>query len=300
MPANNANVMVTGGVDVATFNNTGLVMGANTDITLARDPTAVLHAASKRYVDATAMVINVRTFGATGNGSTDDTTSIQNAVNAAAPGNTVFFPAGTYKTSVATNLSFRISIAGAGPSSIIAPSVAGQAAFAYIAGAMVEADLTLHDIQISPTADLCVGVKSVFTKHLRVRHCVFSGCAGNAIDFDRCNEYVVQDCISRSSANWKGGRVKCYASTWTATNGGPLASGGRIERVKFPSGPWCGSWPSGPRDMARQRADHSRHRMRPFMGRLRRRLRAMRATKIRSYRERRSRSSRLKANARAT
>ena len=41
---------------------------------------------------------NVRTYGATGNGTTDDTTAVQAAITAAAaaPGGTVFFPPGTY------------------------------------------------------------------------------------------------------------------------------------------------------------------------------------------------------------
>ena len=41
--------------------------------------------------------LNVRDFGATGNGTTDDSTAIQNTANAAASsGKGVFFPAGTY------------------------------------------------------------------------------------------------------------------------------------------------------------------------------------------------------------
>lgn len=47
-------------------------------------------------------VINVLDFGATGNGSTDDTAAIQDALNSIATSGTVFFPAGTY---IATSLS---------------------------------------------------------------------------------------------------------------------------------------------------------------------------------------------------
>jgi hypothetical protein len=48
--------------------------------------------------------IDVKAFGATGNGSTDDTTSIQNAINTCPTspnGCTVFFPSGSYKISSA-------------------------------------------------------------------------------------------------------------------------------------------------------------------------------------------------------
>ena len=45
-----------------------------------------------------ATTCNVKTYGATGNGSTKDTTAIQNAINACAGGGTVDFPAGKYLT----------------------------------------------------------------------------------------------------------------------------------------------------------------------------------------------------------
>ncbi|HEV2412812.1 MAG TPA: glycosyl hydrolase family 28-related protein [Candidatus Saccharimonadales bacterium] len=43
--------------------------------------------------------INVKLYGAKGDGSTDDTTSIQNAINAATAGQVVYFPQGIYVTS---------------------------------------------------------------------------------------------------------------------------------------------------------------------------------------------------------
>ncbi|NJK91860.1 MAG: hypothetical protein HC904_08565 [Blastochloris sp.] len=45
-----------------------------------------------------AAVVNVRTLGATGNGATDDTVAIQNAINNN-PGKTIYFPNGTYLVS---------------------------------------------------------------------------------------------------------------------------------------------------------------------------------------------------------
>lgn len=46
--------------------------------------------------DAHAATINVKTSGATGNGTTDDTAAINSAIAKSAPGDTIFFPAGTY------------------------------------------------------------------------------------------------------------------------------------------------------------------------------------------------------------
>lgn len=46
--------------------------------------------------------ISVKDFGATGDGSTDDTADIQEAINAASTGQTIFFPPGIYKVSSLT------------------------------------------------------------------------------------------------------------------------------------------------------------------------------------------------------
>lgn len=50
------------------------------------------------YTVHAATTCNVKTSGATGNGTTKDTTAIQNAINACAGGGTVDFPAGNYLT----------------------------------------------------------------------------------------------------------------------------------------------------------------------------------------------------------
>ena len=76
-------------------------------------------------------VFNVRTYGATGNGSTDDTAAINLAkaalLAASSTGGTLYFPAGTYKTT--STLQFGVAaaqsnvrIVGDGPNSIIKPT----------------------------------------------------------------------------------------------------------------------------------------------------------------------------------
>lgn len=47
-------------------------------------------------VSKDTLVVNVKDYGATGDGTTNDTAAIQTAINGSAVGSTIFFPAGTY------------------------------------------------------------------------------------------------------------------------------------------------------------------------------------------------------------
>lgn len=57
--------------------------------------------------------LSVKDFGATGDGSTDDTTAIQNALNAGS-GRTVYFPAGTYRISTTLVIKTKTTVLGDG------------------------------------------------------------------------------------------------------------------------------------------------------------------------------------------
>lgn len=64
----------------------------------------------KRVLDT----FNVKNYGATGDGSTDDTTAINNAIEACTTGSIVYFPKGVYKVSSTITLNKEVSIIGAG------------------------------------------------------------------------------------------------------------------------------------------------------------------------------------------
>ncbi|MFE4420452.1 glycosyl hydrolase family 28-related protein [Streptomyces sp. NPDC056817] len=58
--------------------------------------------------------LNVKTYGAAGDGTADDTAAIQAAINAAASGSVVYLPAGTYKLTAALVLPSNVTLQGAG------------------------------------------------------------------------------------------------------------------------------------------------------------------------------------------
>ena len=65
----------------------------------------------------TGTVRNVKDYGATGNGSTDDASAIQSALDAAGSGGRVYFPTGTYKINSYVNIPSGVWIYGDGQSS---------------------------------------------------------------------------------------------------------------------------------------------------------------------------------------
>lgn len=83
--------------------------------------------------EASSSIANVIGFGARGNGTNDDTTPIQNAINSvASAGGIVFFPAGTYKISAPLLLSSqRIMLLGSGIATAI------QAASGFVGASMI-------------------------------------------------------------------------------------------------------------------------------------------------------------------
>lgn len=98
---------------------------------------------------------NVKAYGATGNGTTDDTAAIQNAINAAVAtggAGVVRFPAGTFIVSAPLTLPNGITIAGAGTLKAASATQTG-AIFQRVATSATE---LVEDIRITGLAIDCV------------------------------------------------------------------------------------------------------------------------------------------------
>jgi hypothetical protein len=177
---------------------------------------------------------SVKSAGAVGDGVYDDTSAIQGAVNALAGAcGAVFFPAGTYRITAPINIPPCVSRYGVGPASKIAPATAGQIALSFVNSTVLDNDAAIHDLQITPTADGCIGIRATNCRNLSIHDCTFTGCAGNSIALDRCEYYAIEDCHVRDSLSYLGGTVLCQSSVWNSVSGGYLGGNGTITRVRF-------------------------------------------------------------------
>jgi hypothetical protein len=103
-------INITGNVVSATSATTS----AQGIVKLAGDLGGVSSTASAPILKNVSKVFNVEDYGATGNGTTDDTTAINSAISAAvaAGGGIVYFPSNTYLTSSVLNISTGITLRG--------------------------------------------------------------------------------------------------------------------------------------------------------------------------------------------
>jgi hypothetical protein len=73
-----------------------------------------LHLVSTAEAATTPITVNVRDFGARGDGTNDDSQAVRRAMDKAAarPGSTVYFPAGVYRCATPTRLANRVNLRG--------------------------------------------------------------------------------------------------------------------------------------------------------------------------------------------
>jgi len=203
-----ANVSITGG---NISNATVVATSANTARTLA---------------NCFADMLNVKDFGAVGNGTTDDTTAIQNALNSLSSGGRIYVPSGTYK--ITNQLSFYSNqlFIGDGPTSIIQ--------YAEVSPATNKAVLQISGKTNTVVSDICVKVDATTYPTARTLNienssvnCVYQnitliGGGGNAA--------YVADSTNCSVINVS---VDTYKSNgFYVTNG----SGNTIDNINIPDG----------------------------------------------------------------
>lgn len=159
-------------------------------------------------VDFTTTGVSVKSYGAVGNGSTDDTTAITNAINWCKSNGyrTLFFPKGTYKITgalPALNNSFDVvSVVGESANNTIiyttAPS--GTPVFKTLGGSGGLSNAEIRDIFFNGTGTQ-VGVEIKGTGGVKIRNCEFNNLSmgiifSNDVSAGTFTEYsVAENCV---------------------------------------------------------------------------------------------------------
>lgn len=180
-------------------------------------------AASRSVESKLREFVSVKDFGAVGDGVTNDTTAIANAI---ATGKSVFFPKGTYLTGLQTISTVGQMIFGEGQGSVILASTATTNLFNVTASYVTFQDLRMNGAATSAANTTFAIFTSTSTPagFLTVRRVLFSGNSSgtgfnNAIKFDNnCNDGTVIDCTFErlwGSASGYGYGVLCAGNKTT-------------------------------------------------------------------------------------
>ena len=156
--------------------------------------TATGSTTSRTLANRFADVINVKDFGATGNGTTDDTSAIQAAINS---GSLIFFPSGTYLVST-INVGSNKKLQGSGNSSIISFSNASSVGINISNANFVDlSDLAFQDGS-SRTEDSVLVYNSSNVTFFKCNW-LQQGNQYISLHIKSCNNVLIQDCTAFSS-----------------------------------------------------------------------------------------------------
>lgn len=143
---------------------TGNVITDGTITNADISPTAAISSSKINFID----IVDVKAYGAQGNGIADDTAAVQAAFTAAAPNSLIFFPEGVYRISD-IQITKNVSIRGEGQNStfIQLRNSSDWRLFTIAANGIdvYASDFTLrdtHGFRIFPTANFCSNATNTF------------------------------------------------------------------------------------------------------------------------------------------
>ena len=162
-------------------------------------------------------VISAGDFGAVGDGVTNNTTALQNAINYVAfiGGGTLYIPNGSYVTGPLTLLA-NVSIVGSGKwSCSFIPSTANEVVFSLVETANTVVSTVYSDFSINCQSVTGVqGFQMTLCMHVAMRNLAFIGCSQNFV-IDRGWFYDIDGCESQGNTSLKAGSCKIWSSVDT-------------------------------------------------------------------------------------
>jgi hypothetical protein len=178
--------------------------------------------------DRAGEVINVKDYGATGNGTTNDTTAIQAAANAVpANGATLAFPPGIYQINAAVAVKSRTTVTGAGATLRATAAITMLINQNNAARVLTDHDIIIRDLTFDyGTSGAGAGIHAIdmlFVNHVEVRNCNFQlRGAGNGTSMIGCYNTLTDGCTAYGFSNcaydhWWGPQkarvTNCYAES---------------------------------------------------------------------------------------
>lgn len=145
--------------------------------------------------------LNVRDYGAVGDGKANDTAAIQKAINAAASGKTIYAPTGTYLLGSGLSVMMSgLSFEGDGDQSILKHGL-GPGMHVGGAGAHVQ-DFSVQKLQFIGAPGLFAGqgnnaahtIQCDGTRNISVRDVLFTGCAHCVYEVNQAIGILVENC----------------------------------------------------------------------------------------------------------
>lgn len=161
-------------------------------------------------------VTSVKSFGAIGDGVTDDTSAIANALNYAgglsSPGS-VFFPDGTYLIKSGLVVPTGVSVFGTGRgTSIIIVGAANVVALSHTNATYSYANIGISDLCIRTSQAGVTGIQFTLCEITCIDKIVFEGCTQNMI-IDRGQNHRVTSVVGRGYGSNPSGTFRFWSST---------------------------------------------------------------------------------------
>lgn len=170
-------------------------------------------------------------YNATGDGVTDDTTAIQNALNACSSGKAVYLPAGTYRTTTTLDIPDNVVLRGAGTALtfINVDAAAGEGITIDGGGAASRTTLSVIPTRGDTTITVVDATNIVQNDYIIIRHSLFHIASGThtgandaSVLTDSSQSWTIDSLIGHMIRNVSDG----YLSGSTGDEG--IGSGGEI------------------------------------------------------------------------